>query len=95
MQCSNQFLHVFPSGDAKYTTFSTKITDIAVIGDVRNITIVKFKNPIVEQIDGKLRFNSNVSTFPAKILKTESVKYSLPYKYKWRGVSYDKHFALH
>jgi hypothetical protein len=88
------FLHVFPSGDAKYTTFSTKITDIAVMGEVRNITIVKFKNPFIEQIDGRLRFNSNVSTFPAKILKTESVKYSSPYKYKWRGVSYDKHFDI-
>ena len=88
------FLHVYPSGDAKYTTFSTIITDIAVMGDVRNITIVKFKNPFIEQIDGRLRFNSNVSTFPAKILKTESVKYSSPYKYKWRGVSYDKHFDI-
>lgn len=88
------FLYVFPSGDAKYTTFSTKITDIAVLGDVKNITIVKFKNPFVEQIESKLRFNSNVSTFPAKILQTESVKYSSPYKYKWRGVSYDKHFDI-
>ncbi|KXK39074.1 MAG: hypothetical protein UZ09_BCD002001113 [Bacteroidetes bacterium OLB9] len=88
------FLHVYPSGDAKYGSFSTKITDIEVMGDVRNITIVKFKNPFIEQVDGKLRFNSNVTTFPSRILKTESVKYSSSYKYKWRGVSYDKHFDI-
>lgn len=90
----SNFLHVYPFGDAKYTTFSSKISDISVMGDVRNITIVKFKNPFVEQIEGKLRFTSNVSTFPSKILKTESVKYSSPNKYKWRGVSYDKHFDI-
>lgn len=64
------------------------------MGDVRNITIVKFKNPFAEQINGKLRFTSNVSTFPSKNLKTESVKYSSPYKNKLRGVSYDKHFDI-
>jgi hypothetical protein len=88
------FLHVYPFGDIKYTKFSKKIADISVMRDVRNVTIVKIKNPFTMQIDGKIRFNSNMSIFHSKILKTESVKYSSPYKYKWRGMSYDKHFDI-
>ena len=34
--CSAQtnFLLVYPSGDAKYTTFNTKVADVSLMGDV-------------------------------------------------------------
>lgn len=64
------------------------------MSEVNDVKVVKFKHPFAEQIDGKVLFNSNSSAFSTRILKTQTAKYTSPYKYKWRGVSYDRHFDI-
>ncbi len=90
----SNFLQVYTSNDIVATSFATSTSEYTSMSEVNDAKVVKFKHPFAEQIDGKVLFNSNSSAFSTRILKTQAAKYTSPYKYTWRGVSYDRHFDI-